>query len=316
MDYRRLGKTELQVSSLSFGASSLGGVFREVDEVAAIEAVHTALDFGINYIDVAPAYGGTRAETVLGKALEGIPRERYFLSTKVGKYTDPDNYGRDEFDYSRERIRRSLTESMQRLGVDHLDIVHLHDFDYQGQVHADAALGEGFQALEELRAEGRVGAVGAGIYAMDLWKRVLTEADVDVVLIHNHYTLCDIRLWELLPLAARRDIGVINASPFGSGLLTGREPPAWHPASEAERAIFKQAAAFCAEQGVPLPRLALQFSSQHPDVPTTMFSSASPESVRRNLAWAQEPYDPVLVAQVQRILEPVMNRQWRYSARG
>ena len=175
MKHRRLGKTGLQVSQISFGASALGGVFREVDEATAIEAVHTALELGINYFDVAPAYGGLRAEAVLGKALKGVPREDYILSTKVGKYTDPERYGHDEFDYSRDRIRRSVTDSMGRLGVDHLDIVHLHDFDYQGQAHADQALGEGLQALHELKAEGQIGAAGAGIYAMDLWKRTLTR---------------------------------------------------------------------------------------------------------------------------------------------
>ncbi len=313
MDYRALGNSGLRVSAISFGASSLGGVFRSVDETEAIEAVHVALELGITYLDVAPAYGGGgRAEAVLGRALKGVPRESYVLSTKVGKATDPEEYGRDTFDYSREGILTSIEGSLGRLGVDHLDIVHLHDFDYQDQVHADRALGEGVQTLLELKAEGAIAAVGAGIYAMDLWKRALIEAPLDVILTHNHYSLSDIRLMELLPLAARKGVGVINASPFASGLLTGRTPPAWHPVSSEEFGFFGQAAAFCQEKGTSLPRLAMQFSSQHPDIPTTMFSSASPESVRRNLRWAQEPYDPALVADVQRILEPIMNRQWRY----
>ncbi len=105
MQYNLLGKTGLKVSRLSFGGSSLGSVFRPVDESEAVKAVHAALDFGINYIDVAPAYGGTLSETVLGKALRGIPRSRYYLSTKVGKYTKPGSYGEDVLDYSRARIR-------------------------------------------------------------------------------------------------------------------------------------------------------------------------------------------------------------------
>jgi L-galactose dehydrogenase len=315
MEYRRLGKTGLTVSSLSFGASSLAGVFRDIDEATAIRAVAAALEAGINYIDVAPAYGATRAEAVLGRALKGIPRSRYFLSTKVGKYTDPSAYGRDTFDYSRARIRASLDESAARLGVSTFDIVHLHDFDYQGQSHADEALSTGIAALQELKREGRVGAIGAGIYAMDLWKRVLLEADVDVVLVHNHYCLNDIRVLELLPLARARGIGVINASPFASGLLSGREAPAWHPAGPREREVFHAAARFCESQGTSIARVAMQFSSQNPELPTTMFSSASPESVRRNLRWHAEPCDHALVARVQRILEPVMNRQWDYDAR-
>src|SRR5690348_9681250 len=116
MDYNTLGKTGLKVSRLSFGASSLAGVFHPVDEGEAIQAVHAALDCGINYFDVAPAYGGTLAETVLGKALKNIPRSRYFLSTKVGKYTKPGTYGDDTLDYSRERIQHSIEESAVRLG--------------------------------------------------------------------------------------------------------------------------------------------------------------------------------------------------------
>ena len=140
MQYNLLGKTGLKVSRLSFGASSLGAVFRPVDEAEAIKAVHAALDLGINYIDVAPAYGGTLAETVLGKALRGIPRSRYFLSTKVGKYTKLGSYGEDTLDYSRARIRASLDESGGRLGVDYFDIIHIHDIEYQGRKHTEWAL--------------------------------------------------------------------------------------------------------------------------------------------------------------------------------
>ena len=148
MKTRPLGNTGLQVSILSFGASSLGGVFHAVEEADAIRAVHAALDLGINYFDVAPAYGGTRSETVLGKALRGIPRDRYFLSTKIGKYTNPEKYGDDTLDYSRERTRRSIDESAARLGTDYFDIIHIHDIEYEGRRHTEWALGEGFEAVE------------------------------------------------------------------------------------------------------------------------------------------------------------------------
>jgi aryl-alcohol dehydrogenase-like predicted oxidoreductase len=312
MDHRALGNAGIQVSAISFGASSLGGVFRTVDEDEAVAAVHAALDLGITYIDVAPAYGGGRAEEVLGRALGDVPRTSYTLSTKVGKATERGAYGRDSFDYSRAGILASIEASLGRLGVEYLDIVHLHDFDYLGQIHADRVLDEGVQTLLDLKAEGRIGAVGAGIYAMDLWKRALIEAPLDVILTHNHYTLSDIRLVELLPLAASRGVGVINASPFASGLLTGRPAPDWHPVTPEAFAPFRRAAEFCEAHGTSLPRVAMQFASQHPDVATTMFSSASPESVRRSVRWAEEPVDPSLVAGVQRILEPIMNRQWAY----
>lgn len=314
MKYNPLGKTGINVSRLSFGASALGGVYGKVDEAEGIRAVHTALDLGINYFDVAPAYGGTVAETVLGKALKGIPRDRYHLSTKVGKYTRPGSYGDDTLDYSRSRIRASLDESARRLGTDYFDIIHLHDFEYQGRQHTEWALSEGVAALVELKQEGRIGNVSFGIYPMDLWQRIFSTLPADAGLVHNHYTLSDTRALELLPLAKQKGIGIINGSPFGSGLLSGREAPDWHPAAEADRRIFREAAAFCEQRGTPISKLALQFSSQNPDFPTTLFSSSRPEAVRRNVQWHEEPFDPGLLAAVQRLLAPVMNKQWDYDA--
>jgi aryl-alcohol dehydrogenase-like predicted oxidoreductase len=312
MRHNALGKTGLNVSRLSFGASSLGGVFRDVDEAEAIKAVHTALDCGINYLDVAPAYGGTRSETVLGKALKGIRRDRYYLSTKIGKYTNPAKYGDDMLDYSRARTRASLDESSRRLGVDYFDIIHIHDIEYQGRKHTEWALSEGLDAVQELKREGRIGAVSFGIYPMDLWQRIFADYEIDAALVHNHYCLNDTQLLSLLPVAHQKGIGIINGSPFGSGLLTDRGPPDWHPAGAQERALFKQASGFCQRQGTSISKLALQFSSQHPEIPTTLFSSASSESVKRNVAWHEEPCDTTLLREVQRILEPVRDKEWAY----
>jgi L-galactose dehydrogenase len=312
MRYSVLGKTGLKVSSLSFGASSLGGVFHDVKETDAIQAVHVALDLGINYFDVAPAYGGTRSETVLGKALKGIPRDRYFLSTKVGKYTNPEKYGDDTLDYSEARIRRSLDESSARLGTDFFDIIHLHDIEYDSRKHTEWALDEGLATLHALKREGRIGAVGMGIYPMDLWHRILRDYELDAALIHNHYCLNDTRLLELLPLAREKNVGVINGSPFASSLLTDRGPADWHPATAEDRSMFKRAADLCRARGTSISKLALQFSSQLPEIPTTMFSTANPESVKRNVEWHEEPFDPVLLDQVSEILSPLFNRQWAY----
>lgn len=312
MHYETLGKTGMKVSRLSFGASALGGVFHPVDETEAIRAVHVALDCGINYFDVAPAYGGTVSERVLGKALRGIPRNRYYLSTKVGKYTKPGSYGEDTLDYSRVRIRRSLDESASRLGTDYFDVIHIHDIEYQGRKHTEWALSEGYDSVMELRKEGRIGGVSFGIYPMDLWKRIFASLDVDAGLVHNHYCLNDTRLTELLPMVESKNIGVINASPFGSGLLTDRGPADWHPATAEDRKVFKSAAAFCKKQGISICKIALQFASQNPKLPTTLFSSANPESVRRNVDWYEEACDVQLVAEIQRILQPVRDKQWEY----
>ena len=310
MRFSAFGDTGRQISSISFGASSLGGVFHTVDEAEAIATVHAALEAGINYFDVAPAYGGTRSEIVLGKALKGINRSRYLLSTKVGKYTDPAGYGTDTLDYSRLRIRDSIDESSARLGTDYFDIIHIHDIEYQQRQHTAVALTEGYAAVQELKREGRVGAVSFGIYPMDLWWHIFESLSVDAGLIHNHYCLNDTRLLELLPIAQKRNIFVINASPFASGLLTDRGPADWHPATTEERAVFQKAAKFCAAQGVPISQLALQFSCQHSEIPTTMFSTANRKSLMQVLEWHDQKFDPALVAEVRSMLASVSDRDW------
>jgi L-galactose dehydrogenase len=132
--------------------------------------------------------------------------------------------------------------------------------------------------------------------------------------VHNHYTLNDTRALELVSIAQEKGIGIINGSPFGSGLLSGRKAPGWHPATAAERRLFREASVLCEQQGVPISKLALQFSSQNPAFPTTLFSSTRSESVRRNVAWHEEPFDSALLARVQQVLAPVLNKQWDYDA--
>ncbi|TVQ28324.1 MAG: hypothetical protein EA383_00770 [Spirochaetaceae bacterium] len=163
-----------------------------------------------------------------------------------------------------------------------------------------------------MKNAGRIGATGAGIYAMDLWKRALLEADLEVLLLHNHYCLNDIRALELLPLCRQREVGIVNASPFASGLLTDRGPAAWHPASREQRLIFARAAERCREHGTSLQKVALQFSTQSELFPTCMFSTARTASLQKNLEWYSQPVDYGLVAEIQELLEPVMNLQWEY----
>lgn len=312
MRYNLLGNTGLSVSTLSFGASSLGGVFHEIDEKKAIEAVHVALSLGINYIDVAPAYGGTLAETILGKALKEVPRNTYFISTKVGKNTNSNAYGSDTFNYSEEGIRRSLDESSKRIGVDYFDLVLLHDIEYNNRQHTDWALNEGIQTLNVLKSEGRIGATGIGMYPVDLWKEVLESCVIDVALTHNLYCIHDTRLLSLLPIAKKRGVGIINASPFASGLLTSKGAPSWHPANTFQRTLFAKAAAFCKKNGVDISTLALQFSAQNPEITTTMFSSANAETIKQNVNWFSEPINFELLQKLQEILAPISNQNWNY----
>ena len=312
MDRNTLGKTGLRVSPLSFGASALGGVFRPVEESDGIRAVHSALAAGINYFDVAPAYAGTRSETILGKALRDIPRDSYILSTKVGKQTNPHDYADNVFNYSSESIRSSLNASAGRLGTEYFDIIHLHDIEYQNERNADWALAEGLDTLHDLKREGRIGAIGIGMYSIELWKRVLVNYDIDAALIDNHYCLNDDRLLELLPMAEKNNVGVINGSPFASGLLTDRGPADWHPAGRDERAIFAKAADYCRKQGTNISKLALQFAINEKQIPTTMFSSADAGTVERTVIWATQPLDRELFKKVLDCLTPVHNQQWNY----
>ncbi len=306
-----LGRTGLTVSRLALGCSALGGVFGEVDEDEAVATVHAALEAGVRLFDTAPAYGATRSERVLGRALQGVDRDRFVVSTKAGKRTSP--AGEDTFDYSEASIRRSVEESSERLGLDVLDVVHLHDFDYAGGRHFEQALLEGLPTLHALRSEGALRAVGAGIYFMAAWKRLLLTADIDAAVLHNHHTLCDVRAYELLPLLEERGVGVIGAAPFASGLLTGHEPPAWHPAPASARRAFARAARLARELGTSLPRLALSFSASEDRLPITLFSCRSREELAQGLAWWGAPVDRALVAAVQAELEPVMNVQWPYG---
>jgi L-galactose dehydrogenase len=308
MEYRTLGKTGLKVSALSFGASSLGGVFRPVDEAEAIRTVHTALDLGINYIDVAPFYGYTVAETVLGKALHGVPRASYYLATKVGRYGDA------EFDFSAARVTASIDESLDRLGVETLDVIQAHDLEYGS---LDQVVEETLPALWRARAAGKVRFVGITGYPLKIFDYVLARTGdgahgnlVDTILSYNHYTLNDTSLTALIPALQAQDIGIINASPLSQGLLTNRGTPDWHPAPRAVKEICAQAAEHCRRQGADIAKLAMQFAVANSDIATTIVGSASPENMRRNVAWLEEPVDEALLAEVQAILAPVRDQTW------
>ena len=301
MDYRVLGKTGLKVSALSFGASSLGSVFRPVDEAESIRAVQTALDMGINLIDVSPYYGLTKAETVLGKALKGIPRDEYYLATKVGRYGD------DLFDFSAGRVTASVDESLARLNVDYVDIIQCHDIEF-GDL--DQVVNETLPALRKLEEGGKVRFVGVTGLPLKIFRYVLERAELDTILSYCHYSLNDTALDALAPDLKAKQVGIINASPLSMGLLSDRGAPKWHPASQEVKAACARAAAFCRERGAELARLALQFSVAHPDLATTLVGTASPENVAKNVRWVEEPMDQELLAQVMQMLAPIHNQTW------
>ena len=313
MEYRKLGKTGLEVSALSFGASSLGGVFHDIDESRAVDTVAVALDGGMNLIDVSPYYGHYRAETVLGRALRQLPRDRYILSTKVGRYGKD---GVNTWDYSGKRAQESVYESMDRLGVDHIDLIHVHDIEFQASLPGGLQLvvDETLPALAELKEKGIVSHVGITDLQIDNLRWVIDhapEGTVETVLNFCHYCLCDDALADSLDYFEEHGIGLINASPLSMGLLSSRGAPAWHPAPKPLADACRRAAEHCAQKGYPIEKLAMQYAVSNPRVPSTLFSSANPDNVRRNLEYISEPIDWQLVREVQDIIGAQMRVTWK-----
>ena len=298
------------VPVLSFGASSLGGVFHSVREEDAIEAVFTAIDNGLNFIDVSPYYGHYKAETVLGEALKEIPRDKYLLSTKVGRYGEN---GVNTWDYSARRATESVYESMERLHVDYIDLINVHDIEF-ADLHQVAE--ETLPALVELKQKGLVGHVGITDLQLENLKWVIDHTApgmVECVLNFCHYSLNDDKLADFLDFFEERGLGVINASPLSMGLLTQRGIPEWHPAPKPLVEACRKAVRYCTEQGYPIEKLAIQFAVSNPRIPTTLFSSANPQSILKNVSYAEEPIDWELVRKVQEIIGDQMRVSWANS---
>jgi L-galactose dehydrogenase len=301
MKFRPLGQTGMQLSVLSYGASSLGQEFRSVDVNEALRSVHVALDLGVNFIDTSPFYGRGLSECLLGLTLRGVPRDRYYLGTKLGRYDLA------HFDFSARRVVESVDVSLHRLGVDHLDIMLCHDIEF---VDMSQIVQETLPALEKIRQQGKVRFIGVSGYPMKLFRYILDRAPLDVILSYNHYTLQNTMLADLLPYLQAKKVGVMNAAPFSARLLTRTTLPSWHKATPEVRAICQQAAHHCSAQGVDIAQLALQYSVAHPDMATCIVGSANPDNVRNWITWADQPLDGKLLQEVLDILKPIHN--WFY----
>ena len=303
MEYRTLGKTGLKVSKLAFGGSSLGSVFRSVAEEDGIRTVHTALDHGINLIDTAPYYGATKAETVLGKALKGVARDRYLLATKVSRF----GATIEDFDFSAARVMSSIEESLKRLGVDHIDFLQVHDMEF-GDLNQ--IVHETIPALREAQRHGKARFVGITCLPVRLFKEVMDQVEVDQIQSYCHYALNDTALADILPYLKEKQVGIFNSAPLAMRLLTQEGPPDWHPSLAEVVAKCAEAAAYCATQGADLAKLALQFSVAHPDIHTTIVGSANPDRILENIRQIEEPLDTELLAKVLEILKPIHNKTW------
>lgn len=276
-----IGRTGLSVTRLGFGSAEIGGIYSAVSDDAAETIVRHAWDLGVRYFDVAPLYGFGDAERRLGKVLHGFPRDEYVLSTKVGRLirtigedgVDPSSAGfegvgsmRARFDYTRDGVVRSVEESLDRLGLDRIDILFIHDPDD----HWEAAISEAYPALADLRAQGVVGAIGAGMNQAEMLSRFAREADVDVLLCAGRYTLLDQgALDDLLPICEERSVSIVVGGVMNSGLLVDPNPNSRFnygavPAEWLDRALRLKA--ICDRHGVPLRAAAIQFPLAHPAV--------------------------------------------------
>jgi D-threo-aldose 1-dehydrogenase len=305
-----LGGTGVRVTELSFGAAGIGNLYRPITDEAALAAVDAAWDAGIRTFDTAPHYGLGLSERRLGAALRDRPRDTYTVSTKVGRLLEPNPQGgrgddlahgfavsdthRRVWDFSAEGVLRSLEASLQRLGLDRVDVALLHDPDD----HADQAMREAYPALERLRDEGVIGAIGVGMNQCALPARFLRETDIDVVLLAGRYTLLEQQgLAEVLPEAAARGRSVIIGGVFNSGLLIAPEPGAMYDYTPAPQPVLDRALrlkAVTERHGVPLRTAALHFPSGHPAVASVLTGARSADEVRDTVDQLRRPVPAAL----------------------
>jgi D-threo-aldose 1-dehydrogenase len=291
----RLGRTAAEVTRLGFGLAPIGGLFTAVGDEVARAAVETAWDLGIRYFDTAPLYGCGLSERRAGAVLSGKPRAEFTLSTKVGRLlvpagTDTQEFWAEQsdltpvFDFSYDGVLRSHAESLQRLGLDRIDIAHIHDPDD----HFDEAVSGAYPALAELRARGDIGAVSAGMNQAEMLVELARTGDFDCFMLAGRYTLLDQSgLAELLPLCQEKGISILAAGVYNSGLLADPKPGAHYDYAPADRRLVERAVAIqavCERHGVPLRAAAIQFPLGHPAVASIVIGARDPEQITDNLA--------------------------------
>lgn len=294
LPHRTLGRSGVPVTALGFGAAAIGGLYEDVGEDEAAAAVDAAWDAGMRYFDTAPHYGLGLSERRLGEALRARPRDSFTLSTKVGRVLVPYDGGGDDrangfavpathrrrWDFSADGVRRSLDDSLTRLGVDRVDLVLLHDPDD----HGEQAFREAYPALEELRAQGVVRAIGAGMNRSGMLARFLTDTDVDAVLCAGRYTLLEQgALHALLPAASATGKSVIVGGVFNSGLLADPRPGATYDYGAAPEDVLRRALRMrdvTESHGVPLRAAALRFPFGHPSVASVLVGARSAPQTR------------------------------------
>ena len=298
----------LRANPLGLGAAALAGLYDAVDEATAAATLQAAWDAGLRCIDTAPFYGYTRSEHRVGAFLAGRPRDGLVLSTKVGRLLRPDasvRPGSDGwadplpfrpvFDYGYDGVMRSFEDSLSRLGGARIDLLLVHDIGRatHGQQHGRhwraLTQGRGFRALESLRDQGAVQAIGLGVNEWEVAWDALSAAPIDCVLLAGRYTLLEQGALGFMDRCAADGVDVLIGGPFNSGLLAGQAKYDYGAVPAAVRESAEALAAVCAEFQVPLPAAALQFPLAHPAVANVLSGMRSPDQVRRNVDWMRQP---------------------------
>lgn len=310
-ELRQLPRSEIKLTALGMGCAIIGGLYQPTSEEDARAAVDGAWQLGLRYFDTAPYYGFTLSEHRLGAALRERPRHEYVLSTKVGRLMRPDagvrpgDSGwaaplpfRPVYDYSYDGIMRSHEDSLQRLGLAHIDILFVHDIGRATHGHGDMhehywrqlTAGGGFKALDALRAGGQVAAIGLGVNEWEIVRDSMQEIDLDCTLLAGRYTLLEqTSLAPLLDACARAGNAIVVGGPFNSGVLVGNRKFNYADAPAGIIARVEQLEAVCGEFGVPLPAAALQFPMAHPAVVSCIPGGRDVEQLRQNAVWFEQP---------------------------
>jgi L-galactose dehydrogenase len=299
MDYRRLGKTDMDVSLIGFGASPLGNVFDVADEQEGIRAVHYAIDHGINFFDVAPFYGFTLAEERLGKALAG-KRNSIFLATKCGRYED--------FDFSYNRVLASIDESLLRLKTDYVDILQIHDIEFGDR---DQVLNEALPAARKAQEMGKARYIGITGLPVRYLAAIARQVEVDTVLSWAHYNLLEDEInAELVPLSKEKGFGLMNASPLLQRILSNSPLPAWHRSPQPVKDMQPRLLELCKSYGVALSDVAIRYALDHPDIATTIVGMSNTKHVKQNIQALDFQIPAGLLARIDSLVAPVKNRMW------
>jgi L-galactose dehydrogenase len=301
MQYRRLGKTALNVSVIGFGASPLGNVFDDCDEQEGTRSVHAAIDAGINFFDVAPFYGITLAEERLGEALKG-KRDKVILATKCGRY------GLRDFDFSYQRILDSADESLARLQTDHVDLMQLHDIEFGTK---EQVLNEAIPALYEIKKSGRARYIGITGLPVNYLAEIARQVDIDTILSWAHYNLLQDEInKELVPLSKERDLGLMNAAPLLQRILSDASIPSWHNAPAGMQAMQVPLQACCSKYGLKLSDVAIAFATAHPDIASTIIGMCDTVNLSNNIKALETQIPKELLEEIEILVAPVKNSMW------